>query len=848
MDGPPPQEEDFSFMPAAERLAHKNWKDRVSAYETLVKTFQNTASDTDPAFKPYTSNPDLLKKIATDSNAVAQEKAIECLVAYVKFAGETAAKTREAVLPALVDKSYGSSRAGTKAHALELTLQYVEIENGGAGVVSDILPGLGAKQPKTVSGCVVALKEIIRSFGNQTTPPPPVLKALPKIFAHSDKTTWLADLKPVQVKELKQAFENMEKEGKGKGTLKPQRLTRAQAREAEAAAENGGDGEHEQAPDAGDDAGEHIFQGLLPPSNKTVSKLPASFSTALMSSKWKERKEVLDELHTVLNATPRIKDAPELGDVVKSLAVRVQADANINCVMTAAACLEALAKGMMASFSRFRETIVPPMLERLKERKATVTDTIGAALDAVFATATLPDIIPDLSPALAHKNPQVKEGTLKFLGRCLATSKTPVQPPQIKPLAESLASLLEDSLEGYRNEAANSEVRKAKIKEAFEKATVKCKAGGGPPPKPAAAPKSTVPSKKAPPKVAPPSIKEEQLLDNVEPPKKAAKPPARLMQKTKPSSSSESSSAPPSAPAPKKPPPLSNNKPAKPAAAAAPAVDLILASILTDLGDANWKTRLAALDEMSAWLDNIIADVDSEVVVRSLAKKGWAEKNFQVSTKIYGICAALAERSSTFGRSCVALCVPHMVAKLGDMKLKKPAGDALLLFGEKTSLQFVLNQGYEPLSKQKAPKVLADAIVLASKDLLEDLNPQLLNTITSEFEKVEDTTPSEPTRTSADVAAAPATASQSAGGDGDALDDLFPRVEIDGLQKPLQSLLDQGSNKRLTPSMGEIGQVLKARVVDTNKAVQTLALDIVARIATGMGKPFEKQTRFFVFC
>lgn len=45
---------------------------------------------------------------------------------------------------------------------------------------------------------------------------------------------------------------------------------------------------------------------------------------------------------------------------------------------------------------------------------------------------------------------------------------------------------------------------------------------------------------------------------------------------------------------------------------------------------------------------------------------------------------------------------------------------------------------------------------------------------------------------------------------------------------------------------GEIGQVLKARVTDANKAVQTLALDIVARIATGMGKPFEKQSRFFV--
>jgi cytoskeleton-associated protein 5 len=65
--------------------------------------------------------------------------------------------------------------------------------------------------------------------------------------------------------------------------------------------------------------------------------------------------------------------------------------------------------------------------------------------------------------------------------------------------------------------------------------------------------------------------------------------------------------------------------------------------------------------------------------------------------------------------------------KLGDMKLKKPAGDTLLVFAEVTSLQFVLSQGvffptrikstiltsfiaYEPLYKQKAPKVLADAI------------------------------------------------------------------------------------------------------------------------------------------
>lgn len=135
MDGPPPQEEDFSSLSISDRLAHKNWKARVSAYEALIKTFQTTASDSDPAFKPYLNDPDILKKIVTDSNAVAQEKGVECVVNFVKFSGENAARTRGAVVPALVDKCFGSARAGTKTQATELVLQYVEVENGAAGVI-----------------------------------------------------------------------------------------------------------------------------------------------------------------------------------------------------------------------------------------------------------------------------------------------------------------------------------------------------------------------------------------------------------------------------------------------------------------------------------------------------------------------------------------------------------------------------------------------------------------------------------------------------------------------------------------------------------------------------------------
>lgn len=51
------------------------------------------------------------------------------------------------------------------------------------------------------------------------------------------------------MKELKEAWEGMEKEGQGKGSLKPARMTRQQAREAEEREAAGGD-------DAGDEPAE----------------------------------------------------------------------------------------------------------------------------------------------------------------------------------------------------------------------------------------------------------------------------------------------------------------------------------------------------------------------------------------------------------------------------------------------------------------------------------------------------------------------------------------------------------------------------------------------------------------
>jgi hypothetical protein len=60
------------------------------------------------------------------------------------------------------------------------------------------------------------------------------------------------------------------------------------------------------------------------------------------------------------------------------------------------------------------------------------------------------------------------------------------------------------------------------------------------------------------------------------------------------------------------------------------AAELIPSNLLADLGDSNWKTRLAALEELQTWVEEVVEEVDAEVVTRALAKKGWNEKNFQV--------------------------------------------------------------------------------------------------------------------------------------------------------------------------------------------------------------------------
>ncbi|KAG6990928.1 hypothetical protein G7Y79_00060g092320 [Physcia stellaris] len=517
------QEEDFSSLPLPDRFAHKNWKVRKQGYEDAAKAFEVTPDESDPAFRPFLVDSGLWKGAVADSNVAAQQEGINALCAFLKFGGPDACKrSRNATISPIVEKGLSSTRAATKQSALEALLLYIELDKSDP-VIEDLLPSLSHKQPKIIAATLAAMTAIYHAYGVKIVDPKPVLKQLPKAFGHADKNVraeasnlavelyrWLReamktlfwnDLKPVQQQDLEKLFESVKQEP----PPTQERLLRSQqaAKAAAPAAEEGLDGE-----EGADEAEPEIDVFDLAEPVDVLSKVPKDFNENMASSKWKDRKETLDALFAAAN-TDRIKDGP-YDDIVAALAKSMK-DANIAVVTVAANCIEVLAKGLRKSFAKYRGRVMAPMMEKLKEKKQSVADALGAALDAIFASTGLSECLEDILEFLKHKNPQVKAETLRFLIRCLKTTREAPSKPETKSIAEAATKLLTESTEATRSGGAEvlgtlmkimgeramgpymeglDEIRKTKIKEYFDAAEVKAKDKPKPvaPPPKAAAP------------------------------------------------------------------------------------------------------------------------------------------------------------------------------------------------------------------------------------------------------------------------------------------------------------------------------------------------------------------------
>lgn len=89
--------------------------------------------------------------------------------------------------------------------------------------------------------------------------------------------------------------------------------------------------------------------------------------------------------------------------------------------------------------------------------------------------------------------------------------------------------------------------------------------------------------------------------------------------------------------------------------------DYIPEQIWEDIGQSQWKVRLAAMESLHTHFESAIEpeDIEAEIVIRCLSKKpGWKEMNFQVMTKLYGVMQLLASTCPSFSRSCAAIGIP----------------------------------------------------------------------------------------------------------------------------------------------------------------------------------------------
>lgn len=440
-----------------------------------------------------------------------------------------------------------STRAATKASALEAILLFVELDVPGP-IVEELIPVLSNKQPKVVAATLAALTAIFHNFGCKTVDPKPVLKILPKAFGHADKNVraeatnlavelwrWLRDamkpmfwneLKPTQQSDLEAQFEKI----KSEPAPKQERLLRSQQEAAARAPPPGAEdegGEEEEEVEAEVD----VFDLAEP--QDVLSKLDPTFHDMLASSKWKERKDALEGLHKILDV-PRIKDG-DFNEISRGLAKSMK-DANVAVVTIAAQCIEVWAKGLRKPMSKHRSTIMGPIMERMKEKKPSIQEALGAAADQVFLATSLTECLEETLEMMKHKNPQVKEGTMRFLVRALKTTRDAPSKPETSQIAEAGKKLLSESSEALRSGGAEilgtlmkimgerqmgphleglDDIRKTKIKEFFDTAEVKAKDKpkpvAKPPPPKAEAPKVVKRVVKktttaAPKKVAPPSI------------------------------------------------------------------------------------------------------------------------------------------------------------------------------------------------------------------------------------------------------------------------------------------------------------------------------------------------------
>ncbi|XP_069384221.1 cytoskeleton-associated protein 5 isoform X6 [Paralichthys olivaceus] len=714
-------------LPIDQKCEHKLWKARLSGYEEAVKLFQRIHDEKSPEWGKYLG---LLKKFVTDSNAVAQLKGLEAALIFVEKA-HVAGRTAGEVVSGVVTKVFNQPKARAKELGAEICLMYIEIEK--VEVVQDeLLKGLDNKNPKIVVTCIETLRKALSEYGSKIVTLKPVVKILPKQFESREKAVrdeakllaveiyrWIRDavrpslqnITAVQLKELEEEWVKLPTSpAKQTRFLRSQQDLKAKFEQQSAQGEDS-DGEDVEDTVAAVDPYE-LLEAV-----EILSKMPKDFYDKIEAKKWQERKEALEAVE-ILTKKPKLENG-DYGDLVRALKKVVGKDANVMLVSLAAKCLAGLASGLRKKFGTYAGQVVPTILEKFKEKKPQVVQALQEAIDAIFLTTTLQNLSEDILAVMDNKNPSIKQQASLYLARSFRHCTQANLPKSIlKPLCAALIKQVNDSAPEVRDAAFEAlgtaqkvvgekavnpfladldKLKLDRIKESADKVELPGTRRGG----------SGAGDKKAAAK-APPAA---------EAPPKASAPP----RKTQTAAASKSSSGPPKKGKPTsaaggKAKKTSDNKEVAETELSIEvcedlAAGVLPASCLQQLDSANWKERLASMEEFQRAAETMDkGQMPCQALVRMLAKKpGWKETNFQVMQMKLHIVALIAQKGQ-FSKTSASVVLDGLVDKVGDVKCGGNAKEGLTAIGEACSLPWTAEQVVSMAFAQKNPKNQAETL------------------------------------------------------------------------------------------------------------------------------------------
>ncbi|KAI9124426.1 hypothetical protein K1719_004348 [Acacia pycnantha] len=729
-------------LPWEDRLFHKNWKVRNEANIDLAVLCDSISDPKDPRIREFGP---FFKKTVADSNAPVQEKALDALIAYLRAADADAGRYAKEVCDAIVAKCL-TGRPKTVEKAQASFMLWIELEAVDA-FLDAMEKAIKNKVAKAVVPAIDVMFQALSEFGAKILPPKRILKMLPELFDHQDQNVrasskgltlelcrWIGK-DPVKSILFEKMRDTMKKELEAElvnviGTAKPTRKIRSEQDkepEPEAVSEVVGPGPSEES---GADAPQEIDEyELVDPVDILTPLEKSGFWEGVKATKWSERKEAVGEL-TKLASTKKISPG-DFSEVCRTLK-KLITDVNIAVAVEAIQAIGNLALGLRTHFSASSRFLLPVLLEKLKEKKPTMSEALTQTLQAIHKAGciSLVDIVEDVKTASKNKVPLVRSLTLTWVTFCIETSNKSVVLKLHKDYVPICMECLNDGTPEVRDAAfsALAAIAKSVGMRPLERSIEKL---------------DDVRRKKlsemiAGSEVAPPSGSTAASVQHTRGSVSSLENSGSTFVRKSAASMLSGKRPAQAAPVPKKGGSVKSGtnkvgdggaqvKPSKsieipedvePSEMSLEEIEsrigsLIQPDTITLLKSTVWKERLEGISSLKQQVEGL-QDLGRsvEILIRLLScLPGWGEKNVQVQQQVIEVITYIASKATKFPKKCVVLCLLGLGERVADIKTRAQAMKCLTTFSEAVGPGFIFERLYKIMKEHKNPKVLSEGIL-----------------------------------------------------------------------------------------------------------------------------------------